>query len=171
MPHRRAVTRQDKNHNEVIAALRDRCSGYCKDKELGHHYANLRGLKLCAYDTHGVGQGFGDWTVFVSWMCLQFEVKQPRKEYKAPAQGGGKIQSLTDDEYYYSMLEPTEKKFRIHHSGIIVTVWDREQVYQWLCAAADFVLYCEGQSDQQPELLTLFFPNVIKPEQSNFERE
>lgn len=162
MPRRRARTNVDKNHLEVPKALKDRCGGYWKNPDLPHHYAHLKGLHVCAYDTHGVGNGFPDWEVWVSWLCMGFEVKQERPAEKTKTNSGQFQTKLTDDEYYRAQLEDSELFYHRHHSGLIAVVWDRNQVYEWLNAMADFVLYCEHKAEASDELLALFFPRASK---------
>lgn len=155
MPRRRAVTKQDRNHKEVIAALRDRCGGYWKDKGLPHHYAYIQGLRVCAYDTHGVGNGFPDWEIWVSWLCMGFEVKQERPQTKH-------VDAIPDEQHYKAQLEDSEVFYRLHHSSLVPIVWDREQVYAWIQAMAAFVLYVEDKAEGSRELLDLFFPSAAK---------
>lgn len=159
-------SKPDKNFNEVIRCLKDRCAGYWKDKEYPHHYAHLKGLDVCAYDTNKMGNGFPDVEIWVSWMCLQFEVKQERPPTAEQGAKGRHTVIMTDDEYYRAQLEETEVFFRRHHSSIIPIIWDRNQLYEWLCAMADFVLYCEGQAEGSDELLALFFPKAFQTKQT-----
>lgn len=165
MPRRRSVTRQDKNHGEVICALRDRCGGYNRDKELPHHYAHIKGLRVCAYDTHGVGNGFPDWEIWVSWLCVQMEVKQERPQTTAKGTQGRHSEIMSDDQYYRAQLESSELLYRLHHSSIVPIVWDRNQIYEWISLMADFVLYCEGLAEGSQELIRLFFPKAAQREE------
>lgn len=155
----RRVFKRDRNSTEVIKALKDRCGGYHKEKDMPHHYANISGLRVCAYDTNKMGSGFPDWEVWVSWLCLHFEVKQARAVTPEGTRGRH-TEVMTDEQYYKAQLEETEVIFRRKHSSIVPIVWDRDQVFDWLCAMRDFVLYCEGKSEGSVELLNLFFPNV-----------
>lgn len=171
MPRQRSVSNIDKNHSEVPKALKDRCGGYWRDKENGHHYASYQGLKICAYDLHKVGNGFPDWEVWISWLCLQIEVKQERKVYVAPKQGGGRAQKLSDEEYYYHQLEDTELTYRRSHSSIVPIVHERNEVYEWIKCAAEFVFYCESKSEGSQALINLFFPRVTESFQHNANAE
>lgn len=164
MPHKR-----DKNHQEVIKALRDRCGGFERDKEHGHYYANLHGLRVACYDMHTRGQGFPDFEIWVSWLCVLLEVKQERVVKAEQANSGQFKQILSDHEYYYRQLEDTEKDFHAAHPGLLFIVWDSNQVYDILCLMADFVEYVEGLSHDKKPLFRLFFPKVDEPEKTSFD--
>jgi len=147
-------SKSDRNFRDaVIGCLKYRCAGYWKDKSYPHHYAHLRGLLICAYDTNKMGSGFPDTEIWVSWLCLHFEVKQQRSPTKH-------IDAATDEAYYKAQLEESEVFFRRHHSSLVPIVWDREQVFTWLQAMADFVMYVEGKAEGSKELLALFFPKA-----------
>lgn len=160
-------SKPDKNFNEVIRCLKYRCAGYWKDKNYPHHYANLKGLPVCAYDTNNMGRGFPDVEIWVSWFCLHFEVKQERPPVSKEGTPGRHTEVMSDDEYYRAQLEDSEVFFRLHHSSVVPIVWDRNQIYEWLCLMADFVNYVEGIADGSAELLRLFFPKASQPERSN----
>lgn len=155
---------KDKSHAEVPKALKHRCGGYWQDKELGHHHAYLDGLPVAAYDMSARGNGYPDFEVWVSWLGIMFEVKNPREVKRETANKGQFKQQYNDRQYYFRRLEPTEVKFAAHHPGLIAIVSDYNQVYEWLRLVADFVLYCEGLAQDETSarpLMALFFPNAV----------
>lgn len=161
-------SKKDHNFNEFIRALKDRCAGYHKDAAYPNwHYANLQGLKVCAYDLNKVGSGFPDGEIWVSWFCLQMEVKQERLPVTLPGTQGRHTEVLTNDEYYRAQLEDTEVFYRLHHSSIVPIVWDRNQIFEWIKAMVDFVLYVEGKAEGSRELLAIFFPKIAEEHQAN----
>jgi|SRR5581483_549073 len=154
------VYKPDKNRKEVINALRDRCGGFERDREHGHYYANLRGVRVACYDMNKRGQGFPDFEVWVSWLGVLLEVKQER-EVKTKGDHPGQFKQVYNDrEYYYRQLDDAEKTFHAAHPGLLFIVWDSNQVYDILSMMVDFVEYVEGLSHNSQPLFRLFFPKT-----------
>lgn len=160
-------SKADKNFSEIIKCLKERCGGAWKDPAFPWWYAHLRGLRVCAYDLNKVGSGFPDCEIWVSWLCMQFEVKQERIVKPEQNNAGQFKTQLTDEEYYRAQLEDTEVFYRLHHSSIVPIVFDRNQIFDWLNIMVDFVLYVEGKAEGSEELLRLFFPKITTNEQYN----
>lgn len=158
----RTVYKNDKNFKEAIRALKDRCGGYWKDKEFPHHYAHCNGLRVALYDTNKMGQGFPDAELWVSWLCIQIEVKQERPDPEKRGKAGRHKDAIPDDEYYRKQLENTEIFYRLHHTSIVPIVWDRNQIYELIKAMADFVLFIEGRAEGNPSFIKIFFPKLAQ---------
>lgn len=145
----------DKNHKIVSNVLRDRCGGWRRD-EYGVHHANLRGLRVVAYDMSKPGGELVDWLVMVSWFPVFFEVKRER-EVSDPS----RLQ-LTEDQRLAKMLKPGEVEFLQTCPAVSMIVTTEDQVYVMLQKAADLVLLVEDTFQERSEFLRLFFPKLAK---------
>ena len=145
----------DKNHKIVSNVLRDRCGGWRRD-EYGVHHANMRGLRVVAYDMSGPGGEMVDWLVLVSWLPVFFEVKRER-EVSDPS----RLQ-LTEDQRLMRMLKPGEVEFLRTCPAISMIVTTEDQVYTIMQRVADMVLFIEDAFQDRQEFLRVFFPKLAK---------
>ncbi len=143
----------DKNHQIIVKAMKYRCGGFRTD-EFKVHHANLRGLRVVAYDMSGPGGEMVDWLVLVSWFTIFFEVKQER-EVIDPAR-----LTLTDEERLNRMLKPGERVFLQTCPAVSAIVTNEDQVFALMDKAADFILLVEEVFQKDREFLRLFFPKL-----------
>lgn len=158
------MNKRDKNHKELIGALRNRCGGYHRD-ENGAHHANLKGLRVSAYDMYKAGSGFPDWIVFVSWLAICVEIKNPERTISKRAAKQGRQAFIrgrfTDDEILFNQ----------NFNGLRFTMFEQNEIYDLLCKAAQFVLAVDdmlsGHDKPEPlpkEFIEMFFPQVVTSE-------
>jgi hypothetical protein len=145
---------RDRNHAIVSKVILRRCGGGRKD-EYGVFHANLRGLRVAAYDMSGPGGEMIDWLVLVSWFPIFFEVKAEREVIDAARQ------TITEDERLRGMLKPGEVEFLQTCPAVSMIVTTEDQVWALIEKAADFIHYVdEGPSQKHSSFLRLFFPKL-----------
>lgn len=147
--------KRDKNHGELVKAFKSRCGGYYRD-ENGTHHANLMGLCVDAYDMHRTGAGFPDWLVFVSWMAVAIEIKNP----DGRTRGAEQTQAGTLRAGYYT---DDEIAFMRGFHGVRRTCTEQNEIYDVLCQVARFVSDADDLlgAKLSPDYLKLFFPRVM----------
>lgn len=149
-------TKRDKNHKALIDAMRNRCGGYWRD-ENGAHHANLMGLTVDAYDMHKAGSGFPDWIMFISWLAISVEIKNPERTISKRAAKQGKR------AYIHGRFTDDEQEFARNFHGLRVVGFEQNELYDMLCDAARFVLAIDDMisGHDKPEPLPADFVKVF----------
>lgn len=152
---RTRYSHRDKTHTELVKAMKSRMGGYWRD-ENGAHHAHLMGLPVDAYDMYKAGSGFPDWLVYVSWLAVVIEIKNldgkphglPERTKKGALRKG-----------FYT---PDEILFTQQFHGIRRTFTEQNEIYDFLCQVAQFVLDTESEISKSwlKSYRELFFPKV-----------
>lgn len=140
------VAHRDKNHDLVIKAMKARMGGYERDTN-GAHHANLKGLRVSAFDMHKAGSGFPDWLIFVSWFAVTVEIKNEETLKKKGKAG----------------YETSQYLFASKFKGIRKVITEQNQLYDYLCEIATLVHDLEDLASSHASLsyIKAFFPKAI----------
>lgn len=148
-PHKR-----DKTHSELIKAMKNRMGGYWRDENGGHH-AHLLGLTVDAFDLYKVGSGVPDWLVFVGWLAVFIEIKNPERVLSKKSTPQKQI-------IIQGRFTPDEREFMRNFHGIRRTLYEQNEIYDFLLSVARLV----GDADDilagrlPKSYMQIFFPKV-----------
>lgn len=152
---RTRYSKRDVTHNEVIKAMKSRMGGYFKDQNGGHH-AHLLGLPVDAIDLYKVGGGIPDWLVYVSWLPVMIEIKNPERTLSKKSKQDERI-------YINGRFTPDEIEFANNFHGLRVVMFEQNEIFDYLCKLARFVIDTEHELTlhMSDSYRSVFFQNMI----------